>query len=125
LGLRRSEISAALLLESEDGADLLTTVKGGRSRTFQVPPWLVEDVREVVGLSTQKVYRLVKSAGLLVGMRELSPHWLRHAHASMLAKGGSTIVEIARSLGHSETAVTAGYIHTEDTPPDAILRVLE
>lgn len=44
--------------------------------------------------------------------RHLSPHALRHTHASLLAENGMTTDEIARRLGHNRSVVTKQiYIH--------------
>lgn len=44
--------------------------------------------------------------------RRLSPHSLRHTHASLLAANGMTPDEIARRLGHNKSIITKNiYIH--------------
>ena len=44
--------------------------------------------------------------------RHVTPHMLRHTHASLLAANGMTAEEIARRLGHSKSDVTSKiYIH--------------
>jgi integrase len=57
----------------------------------------------------QRVFRqLTKRAGL----PPVSPHGLRHLHASLLLAGGAPLPEVARRLGHSTPAVTAAiYSH--------------
>lgn len=44
--------------------------------------------------------------------RHVTPHMLRHTHASLLAANGMTAEEIARRLGHSKSEITSKiYIH--------------
>lgn len=44
--------------------------------------------------------------------RRVTPHMLRHTHASLLAANGMTSEEIARRLGHSKSEITSKiYIH--------------
>ena len=44
--------------------------------------------------------------------RHVTPHMLRHTHASLLAANGMTPDEIARRLGHSKSTITSKiYIH--------------
>lgn len=44
--------------------------------------------------------------------RHVTPHMLRHTHASLLAANGMTTEEIARRLGHSKSEITSKiYIH--------------
>ena len=44
--------------------------------------------------------------------RRVTPHMLRHTHASLLSANGMTPDEIARRLGHSKSAITSKiYIH--------------
>lgn len=122
LGLRRAEISAAVL--EQDGT-MSTIVKGGRVRSFAIPAFLRDDLAAIIGLPPHQIYRAVKRAGAIIGRPQLSPHWLRHAHASMLSAGGATIVEVARSLGHSDPRVSAGYVHSEDEPAQVVLQVIQ
>lgn len=44
--------------------------------------------------------------------QRISPHKLRHTHASLLAEAGMTDDQIARRLGHNHSKVTHDiYIH--------------
>lgn len=59
---------------------------------------------------------VVARAGRVVGRSELTPHVLRHTHATALARAGWTAAEIAARLGHSSSASCDVYVHlaTED-----------
>ena len=41
----------------------------------------------------------------------VSPHWLRHAHASHALDNGATIAVVKETLGHESIETTAGYTH--------------
>jgi integrase/recombinase XerD len=60
--------------------------------------------RAVVGI----VKRAAKRAGL---KPSLSPHWLRHVHASHAIDRGATLPEVQATLGHTNIATTSGYLH--------------
>lgn len=57
------------------------------------------------------VFRIVKAAGKAVGVPGLSPHWLRHAHASHALDRGAKVATVKATLGHSNISVTDGYVH--------------
>ena len=40
-------------------------------------------------LDTRQVHRIVRAAGERVGVEGVSPHWLRHAHASSALERGA------------------------------------
>jgi integrase/recombinase XerD len=66
---------------------------------------------------SQKGGNLDESAVLRKGSRAgcgipgLSPHWLRHAHASHALARGANVAVVKETLGHSNIAVTNNYIH--------------
>ena len=62
-------------------------------------------------LTTNGVYRIVRKAGDACGIRNLSPHWLRHAHASHALERGASVAVVRDTLGHSSLAVTNRYLH--------------
>ena len=46
-----------------------------------------------------------------IGMTDVSPHNLRHTHASKLVAAGVDVVEVARWLGDSVGTVQSVYLH--------------
>jgi integrase/recombinase XerD len=44
---------------------------------------------------------------------KLSPHWLRHAHASHSLDRGASVAEVASNLGHDSVATTSAYLHAK------------
>lgn len=74
-------------------------------------------------LSTSQVWRIVKSAAAGAGLSEgVSPHWLRHAHASHAIDRGAPISLVQATLGHASTATTGRYLHAR--PDDSSARYL-
>jgi integrase/recombinase XerD len=64
-------------------------------------------------LDRTAVNRIVRNAGQLIGVDRLSPHWLRHAHASHALDKGATVAIVKETLGHSSIAVTSRYLHAK------------
>ena len=63
-----------------------------------------------VQIAGYEKYLRIASEKLLT--RRVTPHMLRHTHASLLAANGMTPDEIARRLGHSKSTITSKiYIH--------------
>ncbi|HYW48246.1 MAG TPA: tyrosine-type recombinase/integrase [Bryobacteraceae bacterium] len=65
------------------------------------------------------VRQAAKQAGVDVG---ISPHWLRHAHASHALDHGAPIHLVQATLGHSSVATTSAYLHAR--PGDSSARFL-
>ena len=57
------------------------------------------------------VTRIVKRAAKAIGKSEVSPHWLRHAHASHALDRGASVAIVRDTLGHSNVSVTNKYLH--------------
>jgi len=62
------------------------------------------------------VWRIVRRAAEEAGLTaKVSPHWLRHAHASHALDRGAPIHLVRDSLGHSSIATTNRYLHARPT----------
>lgn len=70
-------------------------------------------------LTANGVYRIVRKAGKVCGMSNLSPHWLRHAHASHALERGANVAVVRDTLGHSSLAVTNRYLHARPSDSSA------
>lgn len=144
LGLRVSELCSLCwkdLQPRADGGQLTVYGKGGGTRTLFVSPdlWQVLQMlrgeakrdepvfRAEVGnkysrkggaLSPSHVTRIVRAAALRVGITEVkvSPHWLRHAHATHALDNGCPIHLLSSSLGHQSVATTSRYLHARPGP---------
>lgn len=79
-------------------------------------------------LTPTQVGRIVKAAALRTPGIEpevaaaVSPHWLRHAHASHALERGAPIHLVQATLGHASVATTGRYLHAK--PSDSSMRFL-
>ena len=76
-------------------------------------------------LSRVQVREIVRTAARKAGVAcwdRVSPHWLRHAHASHAVAAHVDLSVIQATLGHSDPKTTAGYIHirAENTSSNAL-----
>jgi integrase/recombinase XerD len=129
-GLRISELVGLRwrdVAEREGGKVQLTIFgKGEKERVVVVPPRVACRLRELrddaepnepvfVGregsLTISRVYQIVKRAAARAGVPSLSPHWLRHAHASHALEAGASIAVVSQTLGHSSISTTSVYLH--------------
>lgn len=63
-------------------------------------------------LSPDVAGRIVRRAAARAGLRRgISPHWLRHAHASHALASGADVALVRDSLGHASLATTSRYTH--------------
>jgi integrase/recombinase XerD len=63
-------------------------------------------------LDRGRVRVIVRRAAERVGVAAaVSPHWLRHAHASHALDHGAPIHLVQATLGHSSVATTSAYLH--------------
>jgi len=74
-------------------------------------------------LSRQWIHRVIKRAGIRVGIPGLSPHWFRHSHASHSIEGGASLPLVKSTLGHASITSTDRYLHVR--PDDSSGRFLE
>ena len=58
------------------------------------------------------VFRIVRASAAHAGIAaSVSPHWLRHAHASHALDNGAPTHEVKDTLGHASLATTSRYSH--------------
>ncbi len=58
--------------------------------------------------------QIVQAAALRAGLTErVSPHWLRHAHASHALDRGAAVHVVQHTLGHASLATTTRYVHVQ------------
>jgi integrase/recombinase XerD len=101
--------------------------KGARARTVAVPAEVTNELRALRGpresetarvfksvkgtpLSIRQARRVVSNAALEAIGRPASPHWLRHAHATVALEHGCPLHVLRDSLGHSSIATTSRYL---------------
>jgi integrase/recombinase XerD len=58
------------------------------------------------------IHRIVHAAAARAGITgNVSPHWMRHAHATHSLERGAPITLVQDTLGHSSIETTAKYTH--------------
>jgi Site-specific recombinase XerD len=141
-GLRVSELCALTWRDAQERADAGQVVaygKGGKTRavllstaTWQELVGLRESAdsdapvfrsRKGGHLDESQILRIVRGASKRAGIDALvSPHWLRHAHASHALDRGCPIHLVQATLGHASVATTGRYLHAR--PSDSSARYL-
>jgi len=131
-GMRVSEVCALQirdLLASGDCGRVTVFGKGGVTRVIHLQPEIWEPLSALTrerppddavfcsrktgfGLRPGAVRTIVKHASERAGISQpVSPHWLRHAHASHALDHGAPIHLVQATLGHASLATTGRYAH--------------
>jgi site-specific recombinase XerD len=109
----RADVFAALVaLHGSDELD-------GRDTTPLLPD------SQGTRVTTRWLHKLVSQAAAEAGItKPVSPHWLRHSHATLAALHGASAFAIQSSLGHSRLETSERYVHwsrgLEDTTVDSL-----
>lgn len=65
-------------------------------------------------LDASTIWRIAQRAAIKAGIEgNVSPHWLRHSHASHSLDRGATVAVVKETLGHQSVAVTSKYLHVK------------
>ena len=138
-GIRVSEIAGLKwrdLQPREDGGQVTVFGKGGSTRVVLIPAPVWEELLALGGeagpddpvfrsrkgghLDRSQVLRVVQAAARRAGIDlAVSPHWLRHAHASHAFDRGAPIHLVQATLGHAGVATTGRYLHARPTESSA------
>jgi integrase/recombinase XerD len=120
-------------LQGRDTAGQITVFgKGGKTRTILMPESVWNALMSLRGdakdnapvfrsrkgghLDESQVWRIVRQAARRAGIeKEVSCHWLRHAHASHALDRGAPIHLVQATLGHSSISTTGRYLHARPT----------
>jgi len=142
-GVRVSELCGLRWRDVQpSGAGCQITVfgKGASTRAIQLPAsvaTLLGKLRGAAGeehpvfrsrkggraLEPGAVFRIVRQAALRAGIEAaVSPHWLRHAHASHALDHGAPMHLVQATLGHASLTTTGRYLHAR--PNDSSSRFL-
>ena len=71
-------------------------------------------------LSPVQAWRIVRAAAKRAGIAgDVSPHWLRHAHASHALDRGAPVHLVQATLGHADLRTTSKYTHARPTDSSA------
>ena len=134
-GLRWRDVQA-----SGDSAQVTVFGKGGKTRAIRLPVSVWQQLAALRGTDggDQPMFRSHKTGGALtpVGVLRIvrraarragidlavSPHWLRHAHASHALDRGAPIHLVQATLGHASITTTGRYLHAK--PADSSSRFL-
>jgi integrase/recombinase XerD len=145
-GIRVSELCGLSwrdLQANGEGGQVTVFGKGGNTRAIQLPasvwklvlglrpspagpddPVFVSRKAKTGGrLRPLAVFRVVRKAARRAGIElPVSPHWLRHAHASHALDRGAPIHLVQATLGHASITTTGRYLHAR--PNDSSSRFL-
>lgn len=74
-------------------------------------------------ITARQAERIVKAAAKKAALKnasDVSPHWLRHAHASHAMDRGAKIHLVQATLGHSDISTTGKYLHARPDESSAL-----
>lgn len=134
-GLRVSEACGLVWrdVQARDDAGVVTVLgKGGKTRSVLLSARAWAELVALRGdasdsdpvfssrtgrpLDPSAMLRVIKRVAALAGIkRSVSPHWLRHAHASHALDRGAPVHLVSATLGHASLTVTSKYTHARPT----------
>lgn len=130
--------------DDKRGGQLGVFGKGAKTRPVLVPDGLFADLSvlalsepeaplfrsqkkgldgELRAITPRQAERIVKATARRAGLKnasEVSPHWLRHAHASHAMDRGAKIHLVQATLGHSDISTTGKYLHARPDESSAL-----
>jgi integrase/recombinase XerD len=142
-GIRVSELCSLRwrdLIERGDGGQMTVVGKGSKTRAVLIPEPLWSELMEFRKIAPDDfaifrgkgkhspmhpttILRIVRKAARKAGLhKNVSPHWMRHSHASIAAEKAPLHV-VQQSLGHSSIQTTSRYLHVK--PTDCSSKYLE
>lgn len=135
-GVRVSEICGLNwcdTLARQEGGQITVFGKGGKTRTVLLKPNFWQQLLSIKGearavdpifrsrkgggaLDASQVRRIVYAAARKAGLEQkVSPHWMRHAHASHALDRSAPIHLVQATLGHASVSTTGRYLHARPT----------
>jgi integrase/recombinase XerD len=103
-----------VLLPPSAGSQLLTLRQGApeEARVFQGDP--AKQRSGEGSLSRQAAWAMLKAAAAKAGVTcKVSPHWLRHCHATHSLQRGAPVADVQQTLGHGNVATTSRYLGSD------------
>lgn len=135
-GVRVSEVCGLKwcdALARPQGGQITVFGKGGKTRTVLLKPKVWQQLLSIRGkaeaadpifasrkggreLDVSQVRRIVYAAAQKAGLaQKVSPHWMRHAHASHALDRNAPIHLVQATLGHASVSTTGRYLHARPT----------
>ena len=135
-GVRVSELCGLKwcdALPRQEGGQITVFGKGGKTRTILLKPKVWQQLLSIKGtakavdaifpsrkgggaLDASQVRRIVYAAARKAGLeKRVSPHWMRHAHASHALDRSAPIHLVQATLGHASVSTTGRYLHARPT----------
>ena len=140
-GVRVSELAGLKWWDAGDrgdGGQITVFGKGGKTRSILLKPriWaMLTALRGEVGpagpvfrshkggghLDPSQIRRIVYAAARRAGLeQQVSPHWMRHAHASHALDRGAPVHLVQATLGHASVATTGRYLHARPSESSSL-----
>lgn len=140
-GVRVSEICGLKwcdALTRQEGGQITVFGKGGKTRTVLLKPKVWQQLQSIKGeakaadpifrsrkgggaLDVSQVRRIVYAARKKAGLEQnVSPHWMRHAHASHALDRSAPIHLVQTTLGHASVSTTGRYLHARPTESSSL-----
>lgn len=111
--------------------------KGGKTRAILLKPKIWNALLSLRGeagpvdpmfrsqkgghLDVSQIRRIVYAAAQRAGLpKKISPHWLRHAHASHALDRNAPIHLVQATLGHASVSTTGRYLHARPTESSSL-----
>ena len=135
-GLRVSEAVDLKIADIELDAGILTcTGKGNKMRKVPIGTSAVEWLKSYLVLrrrkenvetqnlfvttlgkpiNRQKIFLFIKEYAEKIGLKDVSPHTLRHSFATHLVQNSADIRSVQQMLGHADISTTQIYTHITD-----------
>jgi site-specific recombinase XerD len=139
-GIRVSELCGLKWCDAvprAEGGQITVFGKRGKTRTILLKPkpWMqLLSIRGDAGpvdaifrsrkgghLDASQVRRIVYAAAKKAGLEQkVSPHWMRHAHASHALDRSAPIHLVQTTLGHASISTTGRYLHARPTESSSL-----
>ena len=112
--LGKGQKTRTILLSAKAWAELVG-LRGGAADDAPIFP-----SRTGRHLDPSAALRAIKRIAVFAGIkRPVSPHWLRHSHASHALDRGAPVHLVQATLGHASLATTSRYTHARPTDSSA------
>ena len=130
--LHLQRLTYSCLQQREKGGQITVQTKGSKTNVILLPEHLWEELRTFRkdasdespifksrkgnALCVGQIQRIVRKIAEKAGITSnVSPHWMRHSHASHALDNGCPIHLIQRQLNHTSLATSGKYIHARPT----------